>query len=333
MSVLNIGLNALGRFVYLLSPVLRSSGFRIIYYHMVSDQKHSFYWPEKQIGSQEFRRQLKFLTAIYKFISLSEAVVRAEKGEDLSGYCCLTTDDGFSCNYDHIYPIAKEFGIKPTFFLIGECLNNKMLMWRNIIYMIVNEAEVSRVNEIAKKATIKFSIQPKRDESLFDWSENNWPMALKQEIANFFWQELNMPDIGQYLQENTPYLTSDQIKEMHNDGVEFGLHSATHPYFSKLSYTEALQELQSCTQEIDSIIQRDYAEVFAYPFGYRALQDVEVKLSQNMPEVKGFLGIKSANRNGTNPLKWERDKMELPFFASLARFYVLPLVRQLKGGA
>ncbi|MDO9239513.1 polysaccharide deacetylase family protein [Methylicorpusculum sp.] len=61
-------------------------------------------------------------------------------------------------------------------------------------------------------------------------------------------------------------LSWEQIKEMSNEGIQFGSHTVTHSQLDKLSNDEAYQELIDSKQSIENHLGCECSH-FAYPFG------------------------------------------------------------------
>jgi len=61
-------------------------------------------------------------------------------------------------------------------------------------------------------------------------------------------------------------LTWEQIRVMQASGIEFGGHTVTHPFLSKLTPAQATWEVSECKRRIEQELQQP-AEYFAYPNG------------------------------------------------------------------
>ncbi len=62
------------------------------------------------------------------------------------------------------------------------------------------------------------------------------------------------------------YLTWPQIREMIEDGIEFGAHTLTHPRLTMLAEADAEHEIKSSKSELEKMLNRPI-KVFAYPYG------------------------------------------------------------------
>ena len=141
---------------FLLSSTGLSYGkdsLRIAYYHIVASQSPDYYFDNKIISPEVFRKHLSFFARHFEIVTLNEAMKMAEQGESLHRKLVLTFDDGFSENYSVIAPILKDAGIPATFFLIGNCIDNKELMWRNKL-IVVKRKNSAALPDLIAIATI-----------------------------------------------------------------------------------------------------------------------------------------------------------------------------------
>lgn len=61
-------------------------------------------------------------------------------------------------------------------------------------------------------------------------------------------------------------LSPDEVVALHEAGIEIGGHTVTHPRLGRLSYDDALAEMRSGKETLESII-REPVTSFSYPFG------------------------------------------------------------------
>lgn len=116
-----------------------------------------------------------------------------------------------------------------------------------------------------------------------DYIKNNKPIPEKSILITFddgyldnytyafpILKELDMKAtifvIGDYTDTNGFYLTSPQIKEMSDFGIDIESHTATHVHLNTLSYTDQLKELTSSKKKIEAITGKEILSI-AYPYG------------------------------------------------------------------
>jgi len=93
----------------------------------------------------------------------------------------------------------------------------------------------------------------------------NYIFSLKQENPE--------TDYKKYLTNKKPYLTSEQIFELINEGFKIGAHSINHPLFSEISEAEQIKQTK---ESIDFICKKfgEKQKLFAFPFTDDGVTDV-----------------------------------------------------------
>ena len=197
-------------------------------------------------------------------------------------------------------------------------------MWRNKLLLL----EENITNKSLYETSIRFKIPKiKKNQNLLSWSLNTWPMNKKEEIVNALCDEYLPYKIEDFLEANSPYCTSEEIKRLYENNFEIGSHSKTHPNFNKLDYESLCYEIISSKEKIENII-NDKIQLFSYPFGIRAARDFEKLFLSKNKQIKTLLGIKN-NLNNFNYNFWERDNLEFPIKVMKFRLLVLPIIRKI----
>ena len=206
----------------------RKDSLRIVYYHVVSDNNPEYYFPDKSISTHEFEVQLNFFKKNYDVIGFEDALNLAKNNKSLEGKLVLSFDDGFKENYSIIAPILLNFNMKGIFYLIGNCIGNKDLMWRNKL-VLINKVEKSKLYKALENISKKYNLVSCRKNDLMNWSFNNFPMNIKEEVVNTLWSQTMNLSIEEYMDYHRPYMNESQVKELSQMGFEFGSHSMSHP--------------------------------------------------------------------------------------------------------
>ncbi len=92
----------------------------------------------------------------------------------------------------------------------------------------------------------------------------NYILSLKQKNPEI--------DFKEYLKNKKPYLTSNQIFELINEGFRIGAHSINHPLFSDIPEQEQIKQ----TKESINFIFKNFGEkqkLFAFPFTDNGVSD------------------------------------------------------------
>jgi peptidoglycan/xylan/chitin deacetylase (PgdA/CDA1 family) len=294
---------------------------RIVYYHRVNNYTNNLYYFSNPMTLGIFKKQLNLFQKNYNVISLSEARFKALQGDYLGDSLVITFDDGFSDNYHYVFPELKERQLKATFFLITNVIDNRDLMWRN--KLLVLERLVSNKKELLFKLNEKYGYNNRESLSLLA-SSANWNMKDKEDICNFLWNQSKIESLENFLEREKPYLESWMINEMLDDGQEFDIHTASHPFCNKLTYEELASEIktsQNYLYDNFNII----SKYLSYPFGDRPSKCFEKKLIEEF-NLDLLLGINDNLRNKSTDVRWERIGMEKSYERSLIAFNVKSLV-------
>ena len=303
-----------------------SDNYRIIYYHVVSNVRKSYQFGHLSVS--DFDSQIDFFKKRYKIISLKEAVNRSKNGLSLSNHLSITTDDGFIENFTNIAPILLKKKVTATFFLIENCIDNLDLMWRNKLLYIVNKCD-KNLELLAESVESEFGIKPiKKSESLLDWSERTWPMDMKDIISNFLWEISDLENLDNFLEKQTPYMSTNQIRVLLNNGFDIGIHTKSHPFCNKLEFDVLNEEIIASSRRLGKKFNRK-VNFASYPFGARPSFNLEKKLITKS-QIQVLLGINSKITNEREPFKWERDKQDSSYNSvNWLRFNCLPYLKSL----
>jgi peptidoglycan/xylan/chitin deacetylase (PgdA/CDA1 family) len=233
------------------------------FYHLVTDEeaphvRHLYSF----LGLAKFSADLDFLCQHFKPLSLSELIVCIKNKEaPPENSFFLSFDDGFRELFDIVAPILLKKGIPATFFITKSFVDNKELFYRNKISLLVEHLEnhqgagEASVREILINAGI---LQRDLKAALLsvDYDRNH----IIDEIA----KECGC-DFGHFLEEMKPYLSSDQIKLLLNQGFTIGAHSLDHGNYAKMSLGEQLRQTIESVNYITETFDIEY-KVFSFPF-------------------------------------------------------------------
>jgi peptidoglycan/xylan/chitin deacetylase (PgdA/CDA1 family) len=305
----------------------RSNSLRIVYYHMVSDRNHAYYFNDKSISVDQFVKQIGILKKFFDVISLNEALMMLKSGQPLFNKLVITFDDGFRECSTVVAPILLEESVTATFFLIGNCLNNNDLMWRNKLLILQNNS-ISR--GVIDNISCAFNLERiKKNESIMNWSKL-WPMHLKECISNALWSESGAYPLKSFLDDYKPYMSDKQVKELVSNGFEIGSHSMTHPFFSKLNYEQFYMEILDSITLLEDRYNTN-VQTFSYPFGDRSNNlEFESRFINEFDGVKLFLGTRNSLNNYQKYSFWSRDNLEFNNNEAIFRLSILPIARYLQ---
>lgn len=260
------------------------AGLLFPYAHIISDTVPLHVRHLHDVPSMtKFKSDLDFLCLRYRALQLSdlEGIAQCRDKRPARSFV-LSFDDGMREIYDVIAPILREKGIPALFFLNSSTIDNKQLMWRHKVSLLIERSQrlpgqipdalTVRAGErlCAKLKALRFA-----DEHILD------------DVARFF-----EVDFDEYLRTAKPYLTTDQVLELARDGFEFGAHSGTHPYFSELPVENQKDQISRSVQFIRALGLP--CRYFAFPFNdngvpasvFRYMTDLGLVLSFGTSEAR-----------------------------------------------
>jgi peptidoglycan/xylan/chitin deacetylase (PgdA/CDA1 family)/CelD/BcsL family acetyltransferase involved in cellulose biosynthesis len=236
---------------------------RIFYYHRVNDDNDPFF---DAISPRVFEGHMRYLAKHYKVGSLSEIMRHLEDGSSAGTMVGITFDDGYRDNFENAFPILRRYGLPATIFLTTGSIDSGEPLW------------FERLAEAVKK-TSKESIDLEIDIPRRIWMRTpEERLAASREI----FLVLRLLDdternrrVGEILKQlaapeetdrRNKMLTWDQVRTMKAAGIDFGGHTVTHPFLSKLAAGDAVREVSECKRRIEEETQAP-VHYFAYPNG------------------------------------------------------------------
>jgi peptidoglycan/xylan/chitin deacetylase (PgdA/CDA1 family) len=204
---------------------------------------------------RKFQEDLDFLCRRYRPLQLSELgqVARLPHEKASPSSFLLSFDDGLREVYDIIAPILRQKGIPAVFFINSATIDNKQLMWRHKISLLIERSKHGP-ERIPPQVHLRpgESLHARLYAMRFDG-------PIIDEIARF----LDV-DFDGYLGRFKPYLTSNEVLELSHMGFEFGAHSHSHPYFCEIALDEQKEQISTSVEFIRGL--GVPCRSFAFPF-------------------------------------------------------------------
>lgn len=221
------------------------------FYHLVSNKKLPAVLNYPYRNSVQFEKELDHYLKFFQAVDLDFLVQNPHSNKKIFH---LSFDDGLSESAEIIAPILIRKGIPATFFINSGFADNKALFHRYKASLILSE-----LNKLpSQKATSFLNENGINQNSILQSGID------KIDILDKTAELLNI-DFEDFLQNNTPYLTTAQISELQKKGFTIGAHSQNHPEFYKISEAEQLSEIQ---QSMSWIVKHfnPVIKAFSFPF-------------------------------------------------------------------
>ena len=226
---------------------VQDGGLILCYHDVVSGDDGRVGDPALHVTRDRFERQARWLAAHYQMLSLGELVRRLTSGGPLRGTAAITFDDGYTGVFDHALPVLRRLGIPATVFVVAEAPGRASGFWWDRPEVVV-------------------SLTPARRE--------RWLKDLHGEQAAIL-SEVHA-GAAPALSPGLRPADWETISAHLGDGIDVGVHSATHRSLTTLSDAELDREIVASRAAIHRAT-GVRPEFFAYPYG---LSD---------PRVRGFV--------------------------------------------
>ncbi|MEY4927875.1 MAG: hypothetical protein RI894_2311, partial [Bacteroidota bacterium] len=284
-------LKKVSRFLPLLPPKDARHRVLLPFYHAISNDKlphiDALY---RTKNTAEFEADLDFLLSIARPIDLETLIYHTKNNIDFTeNVFHLTFDDGFREIYEVVAPILRRKKIPATFFINSDFIDNKNLMFRNKVSLLLQKNADSFVRNFRHKDT------PRIDALL----------------------EKNGINLSNFLEKQQPYLTVKQIQKLHDQGFTFGAHSLNHPEYRYITYEEQLQQTTDSMAFIQEVTGSNL-RVFSFPFTDTGVSKTFFETMQ-FDISFGCAGVK----DDTAPQHWQRVALENNGIASARAIFAL----------
>jgi len=260
----------------------------IVTYHYVRPLSERFSENHKSLDFEQFSSQIEYLRRDYFFIQGTQ-VRNLKEASDLNGKkpVWLSFDDGYSDHYKYVFPELLSRGAVGSFFIPTEAIFERKLLDVNKIHLILAknsniEQLIARINAIFDanngEVTIERSFNELRSEhsiaTLINDSDTRFVKLLLQELLPINLRKIVLDDLFEdYVKRDESaivdelYMNPDQIKSMHEAGMNIGSHGHTHSRLEFMSEESQMIDFKLSLQHLKSVGIDDANVVVCYPYG------------------------------------------------------------------
>lgn len=230
----------------------------------------------KFLHFKNFKKQLDYLQSNYQI--LDPLVISKSVAAD---GIILTFDDGLKDHFDYVMPELIKRNLKAIFYIsTGVYQKNKLLdvhrlhmllgkyggtfIYKRLKSLITDEMLVDAHVEEFKKLT-------------YLTQENDDFTTIVKRIVNYFMNYMYLEDVMDQLMSDlfddeeklsaSFYLSKNEIRDMHNQGMLIGSHTVNHKVMSKLSSEEQEFEIEKSFSFLETITKGLKCKTFCYPYG------------------------------------------------------------------
>lgn len=220
-------------------------------------------YPDPMLPSEpdtrSFTRQMQWLQRAFTILPLGEAIRRLYERHLPVGALCVTFDDGYRDNALNALPILAALRIPATFFVTTGYLDGG-LMWND---------RVTEALRIWPKPVVDMTPYGLESLSL----EGGRAAAAAHLLGDlkylpFLQRESITADLMRRAGVNhmQMMMAADDIRKMHQAGMEVGGHTVNHPILCAIDLEQAHSEISTNKTRLEAIMGAP-VEIFAYPNG------------------------------------------------------------------
>lgn len=250
----------------------------VLVYHRVLPEVRSN--PLNTIVSlKKFTEQIDTLSERFPIISLKSAIDQSISGRAQNKIqVVLTFDDGYVENYEIVFPLLKKKGLNASFFIATDYIGSSSPMWEWQIANLLNGDRKISSLEIDGQVISK---RPAESESSFIYRIIGIMKSLNTSTISMIIERLKKESKNATLEV---CMSWEQVQEMSRQGMEIGSHGTSHRSLAKIPLSEALSEIKSSKEIIESRLKNNCIH-FSFPFGSR--KDYNQTLIENVKKA-GF---------------------------------------------
>lgn len=250
-----------------LYPCLVRRDVIALFYHSVSDQPlphvQHLYPPEPPA---RFEAALSYIKKHYRVVTEAELEAHRLQGKPLPRRALhLSFDDGFAECFTVARPLLLKHAIPCTFFITTGWVDNQRMFYRNKAALCIEQMR-SLEHDAAKM--VLTSVNNAMDLNLADPAGfERWIHQLQatdEPVIDMTAKMLGV-DVKDYLKDRQPYMTSQQIKQLHADGFTIGAHTVRHAKLSSLSPAEVESEIVDSARFIQELTGQERVP-FSFPY-------------------------------------------------------------------
>lgn len=243
---------------------LTGQRFIVPVYHSVSDNNPEHIRHLYSVKTvRQFTTDLDFLLKTYRPVEIADLEKLLHQGiPPKTNSFLLTFDDGLREFHDGIAPLLLQKGIPAICFLNSDFVDNQGLFFRYKASLLIGVLERKK--------------QQTQADPVIQWLRQYAPEQhnIRSALLSVSYQNRGALDelaaiigydFADYLVQRQPYLNSDQILSLKNQGFYFGAHSCDHPEYRFLNLEEQIRQTRESVDDVCNRFALPY-RAFAFPF-------------------------------------------------------------------
>ncbi len=239
-----------------------------------------------------FRVHVATLAKYFNVLRLADATRRLKAGTLPHRAVSITFDDGYKDNYTVALPILRRHNIPATFFIATDFLDGGR-MWNDTIIETVRRCR----NSVLDLRDLDLGIWPLGTLSEKRLAKDG--ILSQTKYMSQCERDSVVGKISEKVASSLPLdlmMTSRNVVDMHNAGMEIGAHTLSHPILTRVPDTLARKEIGKSKRSLEQLTGSSI-ETFAYPNG-TPIQDYD-RRHVIMVQQAGFVAAVTTSQGCT----------------------------------
>lgn len=300
--------------VRLKRKLFKTNSLIILCYHRVNNKTGIFHDQNISADTKEFKRQILYIKKHFNIISIEQLIDYYYEKETIKpNSIMITFDDGFVDNALNAFPILEELEIPAVVFLTTGFIDSDIIPWEDQVSYVFQKFSLEEIiinnNEI-------YSLRSPEEKENSIWKFCKRMKIINPDMRKEIVEDLfdkykidkeKMKELGHSM--SMGYMTRRDIQYWSNHGIDFGIHTDTHPCLTILNEEEIYREISESKKALEAIIEKS-VNAFAYPYGKEGdFNDVTSSLLK-----KAGINIGMIFEQGMNNLDDSNNLLELHRF-------------------
>lgn len=251
----------------------------IMYHYVRPTPKDLPYF--RYLHIDDFRLQLDYFQEHDRVLSKEDFLCCLKDRRPTPDGIILTFDDGLRDHFDYVLPELKQRGLWGIFYISTATYTQRRLLDVHRIHVLLGarggQALVKDLDKMIEPHMMSEEAIDEFGDLTYQYQNNDEATNQFKRILNYFisyeWRTylldrlmaLYFPDEASLADDF--YMTSSQLKSMHDQGMIIGSHSVSHRVLSKLSLDEQQQEVYASFAFLEDTVGPLANRTFCYPYG------------------------------------------------------------------
>jgi len=259
----------------------------IVMYHYVRDFARTRYPEIKGLDIQGFRTQLEGLRSLHTLIGMEDLLKGLDDPDALPERAALLTfDDGYAEHFTTVFPILHQLRVLAAFYPVPKAILEGRVLGVNKVHFVLSAVSDKHKLAADVQAEIEgMSNEPGVQSPEFYWSEyakasrfdppeivfvkrvlqKGLPEPVREEIADRLFRKYVTHDEASFASEL--YMTTDQLRTLHDCGMHIGSHSYSHYWMDTLSPAQQEDEVAKSVGFLRTLGGASEPWTMCYPYG------------------------------------------------------------------